>query len=312
MTALPGMERIYQSWILDSTRWQHVSLREGDVVVTTPYKSGTTWMLQLVGQVIFDDLTLRPHGAFGRWIDAAFAPVEQEVAALEAMPGRRVFKTHLPADGLPYDPGVRYIYVARDLRDVFVSLWHHHTHYTPELWAVMTALAERLGVPMAPTPPDDIHVFWREWATRGYFAGEQDGYPYWSATRHLQSWWAFRQLPNVMFVHFNDLLADLPAEVGRVAEFIGLPKTPERCAEIADLVCFASMKREAETVTPGSHFGFRGGPATFINKGTNGRWRGVLTPDDLELYDAMQARLPEEAARWLELGARARQPEWSI
>jgi len=73
------------------------------------------------------------------------------------------------------------------------------------------------------------------------------------------------------------------------------------------------MKRDAEMVAPGAHFGFRGGPRTFINKGTNGRWRDVLTAADLDLYRQAMRYLPEDAAGWMEQGQVAlRQPEWSI
>lgn len=301
MPQMPAITRTYRTWILDSRRWDHVRLREGDIVVTTPYKSGTTWMLQIAGQLIFNDLTLRPHGDFGRWVEADFAPIESEAGDLEAMTHPRVFKTHLALDGLPYDPNVRYIYVGRDLRDMFMSLWNHHSNYTPEIWDMMTGIAARHGVPM-PARPTDILPFWREWATRGFLPGDADGYPYWSATDHLRTWWVFRHLPNILFVHFNDLLADLPGEVARVAEFLDIPLTAGRAGEIAGLVNFASMKRAAEIVNPGAHFGFVGGPATFINKGTNGRWRDVLGPRELELYAPLMLRLAPDAARWMPQG----------
>ena len=48
---------------------------------------------------------------------------------------------------------------------------------------------------------------------------------------------------------------------------------------------------------------WKGGGSTFINKGTNGRWRDVLTDDDLNLYTAAVAReLTPDCARWLENG----------
>ena len=48
---------------------------------------------------------------------------------------------------------------------------------------------------------------------------------------------------------------------------------------------------------------FIGGAKTFIFKGTNGRWRGVLTDSDLDLYRAAVAReLTPDCAAWLEAG----------
>ncbi len=45
--------RTYQNHLLDSTRWDRVVPREDVVVVVTPYKSGTTWMLNLVHRLFF-------------------------------------------------------------------------------------------------------------------------------------------------------------------------------------------------------------------------------------------------------------------
>ena len=42
---------------------------------------------------------------------------------------------------------------------------------------------------------------------------------------------------------------------------------------------------------------------TFINKGTNGHWRDILTADDLKLYEAAMAReLTPDCAHWLQHG----------
>jgi aryl sulfotransferase len=49
---------------------------------------------------------------------------------------------------------------------------------------------------------------------------------------------------------------------------------------------------------------FEGGADRFLYKGTNDRWRDVLTADDLALYEAAAARtLTPELKRWLEGGA---------
>ena len=48
---------------------------------------------------------------------------------------------------------------------------------------------------------------------------------------------------------------------------------------------------------------FKGGGQTFIYKGTNGRWKDVLSDDELELYEAAKRRtLADDCARWLEEG----------
>ena len=47
----------------------------------------------------------------------------------------------------------------------------------------------------------------------------------------------------------------------------------------------------------------KGGGATFYNKGTNGRWRDVLTAEDNARFHAGAAQnLTPDAAKWLETG----------
>ena len=48
---------------------------------------------------------------------------------------------------------------------------------------------------------------------------------------------------------------------------------------------------------------WEGGGNVFMNKGTNGRWRGVLSDGELDQYkQAVDKNLNEEAAHWLENG----------
>ncbi len=45
---LPPRSHVYQNHHFDSTRWNFVALRDDDIVVATPYKGGSTWMLTLL------------------------------------------------------------------------------------------------------------------------------------------------------------------------------------------------------------------------------------------------------------------------
>jgi aryl sulfotransferase len=154
-----------------------------------------------------------------------------------------------------------------------------------------------------PQPPADMRAFWRGWMSTGWFDWESEGYPFWSYLRHVQTWWNFKHLRNILFVHYNDLLADLPGELERVAGYLDIRLSKSVRDGIAELVSFSSMKRDAMEINPGSQEVFKGGPGTFINRGTNGRWRDFLTIDDLSLYDAAAKReLGGDTKAWLETG----------
>jgi aryl sulfotransferase len=69
-------------------------------------------------------------------------------------------------------------------------------------------------------------------------------------------------------------------------------------------VSLASLRRAAES--HGSYAGIKGGPQTFFFKGSNGRWKDVLSADELALYDQTAANvLPSDCRGWLEHGRAA-------
>jgi aryl sulfotransferase len=137
--------------------------------------------------------------------------------------------------------------------------------------------------------------------TRGSFPWEEDGWPFWSHHHHAASWWEFRHLENILLVHYNDLQADLDGEMRRVAADLGIPVAEESWPELVEAARFESMKGDAARLL-GPMIRFAGGADAFLYKGSNGRWRDVLTPDDLALYDAAAARLDPELRAWLEGG----------
>lgn len=296
---LPQVRHIYKNRSLNSPAWEHFRPRDDDIVIATPYKSGTTWMQNIVMHLIFQDLEVRRVNDFSPWLDSNWSTPEEIIAQLESQEHRRFIKTHLPLDGLKFFPQVKYIVVNRDARDVFMSLWNHYSHLTPEAIARLDNATDE----HFPPPPDDIREFWQTWITRGTFAWETEGYPWWSCMRHVQTWWDFRHLDNILHVHFNDLLRDLEGEIRRIAHFLEITIAEELLLKIVDAVTFKNMKQQANTIMEGIEGAIQGGGQTFFNKGTNGRWRDVLTADDLKLYEATKEReLTPDCARWLENG----------
>jgi aryl sulfotransferase len=179
-----------------------------------------------------------------------------------------------------------------------MSLWNHHSNYKDH--DAINQIPGRVGPPFPPCP-DHIRDFWQQWITQGWVDWETEGYPYWSNMRHAQTWWNFKHLPNILFVHFNDLLSNLKGEIECIADFLDIPLSDEVLAGIAEAVAFENTKQKAETLLPHAEHIWAGGAKTFFNQGTNGRWRDVLTAEDLELYQAAVTReLTPDCAHWLE------------
>jgi aryl sulfotransferase len=303
---LPQRVHVYENHLLDGPRWDRFETRPGDIVITTAYKSGTTWMQAIVANLIFQDGAIPgPIMEISPWIDMRIRDFDEIVRTTSAQTHRRFLKTHLPLDGIPYREDVRYIYVGRDLRDVFMSFWNHYRYYSEEAYRRINDPQTLAGDPL-PRCPDDIKELWKQWVRRGWFEWEKEGYPFFSSSHHAQTWWDFRHRPNILFVHFADLLANSSQEIERVARFIDVPVTPDALERIVEAVSFNRMKANADAVVGDAGAFWKGGGQRFINKGTNGRWREVLNGDDLSAYRAMLERaLSPECARWLEEGRSA-------
>jgi aryl sulfotransferase len=277
------------------------------VLISTSYKSGTTWLQRIMGLLVFGSPELPERlGDLSPWVDMRLRPIEQIIEGLERQEHQRFVKSHLPLDALPYFPEVRYIWVARDTRDVFMSLWNHYSSHTDAAYEMFNQ-GDPEGGPL-PRCPEDPREFWRSWISRSSFPWEEDGWPYWSHHYHAASFWRYRRLPNLLAVHYNDLLADLPGQMRRVAQFVGIDVADGDWPLLVDAARFASMRDEAmreEARAPEPTWSkvWRDGAASFFFQGTNGRWRDVLGPEDLALYDTAASRLDPQLRQWLEEGS---------
>jgi aryl sulfotransferase len=289
--------------VIDSTRWEVYKHRPGDIVISTSYKTGTTWMQTIVANLIFQDGVFpAPVSVMSPWLDMAMPPLEKVAQSLEAQEHRRFIKSHLALDGLPYFETAKYIVVGRDVRDVFMSMWNHHMGYTEHGKAMWGERAAAMGADF-PLDFADIHDFWQVWIDRGSFEWETSGFPYWSHLHHAQTWWDFRHLPNILLVHYTDLLEDPAGQVRRIAKHLDIRLDEEALPGILERISFSGMKQNFSSIMPEADQFFRGGQATFMNKGTNGRWRGVLTEAELEQCQAAVKReMTEDCADWLEHG----------
>jgi aryl sulfotransferase len=298
---LPQVTRTYQNYVLNNTRWEKFTPRDDDIIVTTSYKSGTTWMQMIMKHLLIPDGTWDGFQEFSPWLDANWRPIDEVITDLEAQTHRRCIKSHLAFDGLPYYPQVKYIIVGRDARDVFMSFWNHYDNFTDSVFEESEDRSERVGDPM-PRSHGDIHKGWKEWMTQGWFEWETEGYPFWGNLHHAKTYWEFRNLPNLIFVHYNNLLNDCHAEIRRITDYIDLSITDEQIDKVVELTSFKNVRANSEKIM-GDMESFKGGSKTFINKGTNGRWKDVFSDEELALYDeAVKRVLTPDCAHWLETG----------
>lgn len=303
--ARPETKYVYKNFLMDSTRWDRFVPRDGDVLVCTSYKAGTTWTQMICALLIHQNPELpAPLAKLSPWLDMQLSPLDEVIANYEAQPHRRFIKTHTPFDALPYYDNVTYLYCGRDPRDVFLSMQNHMANLN---FMQMAKLLIDQGLEAAPPPemPADLNERFRLWLTQGSFEWEGDGFPFWSHFRHAESFWAARELPNLHFLHYADLSADLEGEMRRVADILGIEVEEAKWPALVRAASFAEMKAKADMTAPDTDHAIWNANSDFFRTGRS-QWRGVLSDESLRLYEEVKAtRFPQELVYWLENGSAA-------
>lgn len=306
MAQTPTVEHRYHNFIFDSARWSHYTPRDGDILVCTSYKAGTTWTQMICALLIHQAPDLpAPLGVLSRWLDMRTNPIDQVIADYDRQAFRRFIKTHTPLDGIPYFQNVSYVFCGRDPRDVFMSTLNHFDNMDIE---GIAAKFERSGEIFEPPPPPqgDVNERFRLWMTQGAFDWEADGFPLWSHFRHAQTFWDFRRLSNIHFLHYADLKSDLEGQMRRLASLLGIGVARDKWPELVEAATFESMKAKADLTAPDGDQGVWRKNSRFFNRGSNEQWRGALSAESLDLYDAQkQKRYAPELVAWLEKGSLA-------
>lgn len=292
---LPQKTRELHNHHMDSTIWNDFQFRDDDIIIGTYAKSGTTWTQQIVSQLLFSGQEGLDLGEMSPWMDMRIPAKAEKLAAVEAQTHRRFLKTHLPVDALVFSPKAKYLYIGRDGRDVVWSLYNHHANFNDMAYDLINNTPGRVGPPLEP-PPSSVRQYFQDWLTG-------DGYPFWSLWENIRSWWEIRHLPNVLLLHYAQLKQDLPGQMRRIAQFLEIPIDETQWETMVEHCTFAYMKRNAEQIVPLGGAVFEGGAQTFIHKGTNGRWRDILSAEEIQQYEQIaQAQLGEACAHWLATG----------
>jgi aryl sulfotransferase len=290
----------YQSPDEDSARWLGFPFRDGDIVISTRSKTGTTWVQMICALLIFQTPDLpAPLAQLSPWLDHLIVPREQVYAELAAQEHRRFIKTHTPLDGIPLDPRATYIVTARDPLDMAVSLYHQGAN-------IDRARLRRLTGEPEPATPRRAAKPLRDWLL-GWIAREEDpreqpdSLP--GVMWHLSDAWARRAEPNVLLVHYDDLAAGLAGQMRWLAGQLGITVADQTWPALARAASFEAMRARADRLVPTA--GIFKDNAAFFRRGTSGAGREVLTADELAAYHARVAQLaPPDLLIWLHRTAR--------
>src|SRR6476659_7397745 len=102
--AFPTKIRELHNHHFDSTIWNDLKFRHDDIVISTYAKSGTTWVQQIVAQLLFTGNEGLEVAEMSPWLDLRVPPKAVKLSAVEQQQHRRFIKTHLPVDALVFSP----------------------------------------------------------------------------------------------------------------------------------------------------------------------------------------------------------------
>jgi hypothetical protein len=285
----------YRSHDDDSARWDAFEFRDGDIVISTRSKHGTTWMQMICALLVFQSPDLpAPLTELSPWVDWLVLPREEMFEGLRAQQHRRFVKTHTPLDGVPIDARATYIVVARHPLDGAVSMYHHGKNLDRERIAVLTG--NEAPPEVAERPP--LVEWLRAWIDADPRPQDAlDSLP--GVCRHVADAWARRDQPNVVLVHYADLSADLDGEMRRVAGRLGIAVDESRWPALVDAAGFAEMRARADVLAPDAA-GILKDRREFFRAGGSGGGAAPLEPADLAGYDRrVRALLPPDLRVWL-------------
>ena len=221
-----------------------------DIFIVTYPRSGTTWLQMIVYQLTTDGAMDFAHiDEVSPFLEISMIPRRRKISDLPATP--RVVKSHLSYHAIPKGPG-RYICCIRNGLDVAVSYHDHARKYLTE---------------------------WRQCSLGEFFNRFMAGrVPYGSWFKHVAGWLRNEDRLNVLVVTYEELSADLEAEVKRIADFCGITIDPAAMPRILERCSFAFMREHDARFSPGARsLPTPAGPkSAFIRKGQVGGWRQEL------------------------------------
>ncbi|XP_069508170.1 sulfotransferase 1 family member D1-like [Ambystoma mexicanum] len=241
--------------------------RADDLLIVTYPKSGTTWVSEIVDQILNNgDMEKCQRDAIHNrvpFLESAAPGALSGTDKLTALPSPRVIKTHLPVQHLPqsfWDNDCKVIYVARNAKDVAVSYFY---------FCKMALVLPEPGT-------------WEEFLDK-FMTGEV---VFGSWYDHVKGWWKKQQEQSILYLSYEDLKEDPKREILRILQFMEKEVSEEVLEKIIHATSFREMKQNPManySMTP-AHF-MDHSISPFMRKGIAGDWKNQFTVAQKESFD---------------------------
>lgn len=226
---LPGDHKPYsclltEQFINSVDRVENFKVRPDDIWIVGFTKTGTTWMHNIVNKFKFvtDDSEVIAEKIESQFFDkgALTDRFTESMKFFDDLPSPRIFKSHLPAFLLPkqlWTVKPKIIYTTRNPKDVALSAYH---------------MMRNSIYPFKGTLDDYCTSFMND---TGFFMPFFD---------HVQGFLQIRNLDNILFTVYEDVLSNQYDAIKRINEFLGCSFTDAQLCQLIENVSFKKMREE--------------------------------------------------------------------
>ncbi|KAK6925150.1 Sulfotransferase domain [Dillenia turbinata] len=256
---------------------EHFIAKPTDIIISSGPKCGTTWLKALTFTIVTRSYFNCSNSPLLTTLSHGCIPFLEGKKSLKppSTPGLilPLLATHVPFDSLPksiLSSSCKIVYICREPKDVFVSLWYH-TRKLVQRGKAALELEEA------------FELFCQGVSIYG---------PYWD---HVLSYWkaSMKWPQRILFLKYEELMRDTFSYVKKLAEFIGYPfsSNEEKEGAIQKIINFCSFEsiRNFEVNKSGKHYIC--GPSNLVEnsilyrKAEVGDWKNHLTPEMAERID---------------------------
>ncbi|KAI1297927.1 Sulfotransferase 1C2 [Halotydeus destructor] len=226
-------------------------VRDDDLFVVTYPKCGTTWVQTMVTLILNNGTVPRND------LDRTSTFLEYlGLEGVNSMPRPGIIKTHIYSPLQPWNPRARYVIVTRNPKDQFVSYAHHVINI--DKFYENATMAE----------------FFELWTMGETLYGS---YFDW----HL-SWLPYLDLPNILFLTYEDIKVDPRSAIHKLAAHVGVSS---ETVEIHMDQILAKSSVEGMRKILNDEVNFKG--FQFVRKGVVGGWKSQLTDHQSAIIDQL-------------------------
>ncbi|KAH7516136.1 hypothetical protein FEM48_Zijuj10G0103100 [Ziziphus jujuba var. spinosa] len=257
---------------------KHFQAKHNDIFLVSNPKSGTTWLkaiaFSLLNRVNYPNLERHPLLKNNPHVLVPFLDIglylENQLPDLTSLASPRLFSTHLPYVSLPESvklSACKIVYLCRNPKDTFVSLWHFTNKLRPTGSGTNTL-------------EESFDKFCRGVSIYG---------PFWD---HLLGYWkeSLERSEKVLFMKFEEMKEQPILQLRRLAEFIGCPFSPqeEENGVVEDILRLCSFETLSNLeVNKNGKLSSGMDNKAFFGRGEVGDWMDHLTAEMAQELDSI-------------------------